>query len=57
MTNTTTSESSELLERLDTLTITAEQIKSDLNKLRAEISQVLGEVRSLPHGNEYARTA
>jgi prefoldin subunit 5 len=44
-----------LLERVNTLTATTEQIRGELSKMRAEIDQVLGEVRSLPHGNEWAR--
>ena len=60
MTNTITSdphsESAEaLLERVNTLTLTTEQIKGELHKIRSEIDQVLEEVRSLPHGNEWAR--
>ena len=44
-----------LLERVTTLTATTEQIRGELSKIRAEIGQVLEEVRSLPHGNEWAR--
>lgn len=44
-----------LLERVDTLTATTEQIRGELRKIRAEMDQLLEEVRSLPHGNEWAR--
>jgi prefoldin subunit 5 len=44
-----------LLERVNALTATTEQIRGELRKIRAEIDQVLEEVRSLPHGNEWAR--
>ncbi len=44
-----------LSERVNTLTATTEQIRGELSKIRAEIDQVLEEVRSLPHGNEWAR--
>jgi prefoldin subunit 5 len=44
-----------LLERVNTLTATTEQIQGELRKIRSEIDQVLEEVRSLPHGNEWAR--
>lgn len=44
-----------LLERVNTLTATSEQIRGELREIRAEIDQVLDEVRSLPHGNEWAR--
>jgi len=33
------------------------QIKGEVTKIRAEIDQVLEEVRSLPHGNEWARNS
>lgn len=44
-----------LLERVNTLAATTEQIRVELRNIRTEIDQVLEEVRSLPHGNEWAR--
>ena len=44
-----------LEERVSTLTVTTEEIRAEVRKIRAEIDQVLEEVRSLPHGNEWAR--
>lgn len=44
-----------LLERVNALTATTEQIRSELGKIRTELDRVLEEVRSLPHGNEFAR--
>jgi hypothetical protein len=44
-----------LLERVNTLTATTEEIRGEVCKIRAEIDRVLQEVRSLPHGNEWAR--
>jgi prefoldin subunit 5 len=60
MTNAITSDreapaTEKLLERVNTLTATTEQMRGELSKIRAEIGQVLEEVRSLPHGNEWAR--
>ena len=44
-----------LLERVSTLTATTEEIRGEVRKIRTEIDRVLEEVRSLPHGNEWAR--
>lgn len=44
-----------LEERVSTLMATTEEIRTEVRKMRAEIDQVLEEVRSLPHGNEWAR--
>lgn len=44
-----------LLERVSTLMATTEEIKGEMRKIREGIDQVLEEVRSLPHGNEWAR--
>jgi prefoldin subunit 5 len=44
----------QLLERVNTLTATTEQMRVELSKIRTEIGQLLEEVRSLPHGNEWA---
>lgn len=44
-----------LEERVGTLTATTEEIRTEVRKMRAEIGQLLEEVRSLPHGNEWAR--
>lgn len=44
-----------LEERVSALTATTEEIRAEVRKMRAEIDQVLEEVRSLPHGNEWAR--
>ena len=60
MTNAITSDreppaTEKLLERVNTRTATTEQMRGELSKIRAGIDQVLEEVRSLPHGNEWAR--
>ena len=44
-----------LEERVSALTATAEEIRAEVRKIRSEMDQVLEEVRSLPHGNEWAR--
>ena len=59
MTNAITSDrqspaTEQLLERVITLTTTAEQVRDELSKVRIEIDQLLEEVRSLPHGKEWA---
>ena len=60
MTNTITSDQQPrvgetLEERVSTLAATTEDIRAEVRKMRVEIDQVLEEVRSLPHGNEWAR--
>ncbi len=44
-----------LLERVSTLMETTEEMRGEMRKIREEIDAVLAEVRSLPHGNEWAR--
>jgi hypothetical protein len=44
-----------LLERVNRLAETTERIEGELREIRAETDRVLEEVRSLPHGNEWAR--
>lgn len=60
MTNAVTSDRhslpvEKLVERVDSLTATTQEIKGELREIRAEMDQLLEEVRSLPHGNEWAR--
>ena len=60
MTNAATSDrppevAETLLERVSTLAATTEEIRGEVRKIRAEVDRVLEEVRSLPHGNEWAR--